>query len=250
MVNIALATDSNLLPHMSVVIKSLLAHTSEPVRFYIMTRQITSQLFNFKTSKYPKAEYIQIKMDDYKFGKVKLARWVTLSTMDRIFMPSILKDVDKIVYLDIDVVVLDDIKKLFDYPTGECGIAAKRSTKLGYLTNVDYAVRTHIDFDKVYRICGKHPNFNAGVMVMDLNKLRKEGMQDFCLSLVEETRCNDQIAVASYSRGRFNHIADRWNTWVGVDHERIPDPAILHYVGNRKPWHSVTPLNDIWNKYR
>jgi lipopolysaccharide biosynthesis glycosyltransferase len=250
MVNIALATDDVLLPHIGVVIRSLLANTKEPVTFYIFTRKIRKELFNFKVHKLPPAKYFQVPMDSYRFGRVKLARWVSLSTMDRIFMPSILKHISKIVYLDIDCVVCDDIKKLFDHPTGECGIAAKQSIRTGYLTNIDYAKSTQINHAYLDKLAGEHPNFNAGVMVVDLDKWRKNNCEKIALNLVSATRCNDQIALASYSAGRFERLDKRWNTWVGIDEKTVKKPGILHYVGGVKPWRGQTPLIEEWNKWR
>jgi lipopolysaccharide biosynthesis glycosyltransferase len=236
---------------MRAVVRSCITNTKSLVSFFIFTRGIDKATFDRTVSSYPKeATYSQIEMDDYHFAQVKLAKWVTLSTMDRLSMPSILKGISRIVYLDIDLVVLGDIEQLFYHPVGECGLAAKQSTRSGYLTNIDYATRTQIDFNKVERLCGSYPNFNAGVLVMDLDVLRKQGMEQFTKTLVEETYCNDQIALSSYSRGRFERLPARWNTWVGVDHNQIQDPAILHYVGKRKPWwRKIVPLRQIWNSY-
>jgi lipopolysaccharide biosynthesis glycosyltransferase len=249
MVHIVLATDDNLLPHIGVVIKSLLSHTKQAT-FYIFTRKIKRQVFEFKMFKMPKnGTYIQIPMDNVQLGRVKLASWVTLSTMDRLFMPTILK-VPKIVYIDIDCVVCDDIEELYEHPTGDCGIAAKQSIRKGYLTNIEYAKSTQINHSYLEKLSGEHPNFNAGVMVVDLDKLRKNKAQETTLNLVRATRCNDQIALASYSQGRFERIPSRWNTWVGIDERTIEKPGILHYVGGVKPWKGNTPLIEKWNQWR
>ncbi len=242
MINIVLATDHKLLPHIGVVISSILSNTKSEVIFHVLTRGIHDPIYvkGIPVYQYP--------MDTFNYGRIKLARWVTMSTMDRLMLPKLLPKVGKVIYLDIDVVVMDDIAKLYAIETGECGIAARQSTRDGFLTNHDYARRTRVNVNNLQRVADKAPNFNAGVLVLDLNKMRENNASNIMLKIIRMTQCNDQIALASYSQGRFTRLEPRWNTWVGVDKD-LDNPGILHYIGIKKPWDGNTELIEHWNKY-
>lgn len=83
------------------------------------------------------------------------------ATLMRLNLPDLLPELDRVLYLDGDVMVLQDLQELYNTPLGDCLIAGVR----------DYVGLYNIPhFEKfpgsVY--------INAGVMVMDLDRMRKE----------------------------------------------------------------------------
>lgn len=85
--------------------------------------------------------------------------YVSIATMLRLFIPQILPlNVTRVLYLDLDVIVQVDLKKVFEYETGETGICARRNN---YINDTK--------------------RFNAGVLLMDLVTLRQNKFTDICL---------------------------------------------------------------------
>jgi lipopolysaccharide biosynthesis glycosyltransferase len=224
MIHVVFCTDKNLAPYVDVVRRSILANTKEKVEFHVLTRGVGRM-----------DGYHQTEMDNFDIGNVYLAKWVTVSTMDRLWIPTVL-NLDKVVYIDIDVVVTGDIKELSEVETGECGLAARESIRNGFARTIEYCSKTKADVDTLSVIAGDHPSFNAGVLVMDLNKMRAQDSVNRTLEIVKSTGCNDQIALASYSAGRFARLSPDWNRWVGLDN--MEGAKLIHYVGSRKPWNS------------
>src|SRR4051812_20512878 len=74
-------------------------------------------------------------------GHLRLLSHTTAATMDRLYLPMLLPDADRVVYLDTDLICLDDLAPLYELLLPESGIAAKPSVKEGYATLPDL-VRT------------------------------------------------------------------------------------------------------------
>lgn len=254
MIHVALAADKNIFRHAVPVIRSAMARSSRPVRFHFVTRGVDEATFA-ELRERTGSDMIQYKADEVVHkGDLKLGAWITVSTMDRLRFPSILpQTVSKLIYLDIDTVVMADLAEMFDLPTGDCGLAAKLSTRRAFWMGSDYAKRARVDIDHLRRLAGGDwRNFNAGVLLMDLDKFRANDYESITARLVEATGCNDQIALVMYSMGRHAILPARWNTWVTVDHElpHVKPYGVLHYVGSKKPWaHPDKILAGEWSKW-
>lgn len=226
---IVTAVDKPYAQYLGALRYSILQHASRPVEFYALTRGVGPEgISGFKCIDMDSNEHT------VQFDKVALARWVSISTMDRLVLPMLLPDVKKVLYLDVDILVKGDISELFNMETGDCGIAARQSTRHGYITTTDYSSRTKADTGVLTEKYGTHPNFNAGVMLMDLDKMRRNNATHKMVEIVRTTRCNDQIAAATYSRGRFFRIGAEWNYWPAIDAN--VDAKLIHYIGSKKPW--------------
>lgn len=186
---------------------------------------------------------------------IHLLPHTTKSTMDRLMLPSLLPGIKKIVYLDMDIIVNHDIKELYDMPTSEKGVLAKSSIMKGYTTVGDLIGNWAYDKNSLIEaIQGKvdlnATTFNAGVLVLDLEKLRKNNFEHIVLDLVQKFRLNDQLALVMYANGDYEKLPCYWNVF--AHHEDVENPHIIHWAGPIKPWnffHSV-PYKSYWKKYR
>lgn len=256
MLDVAIAFDHNLLHVAHTVVRSAVAHASEPLRVHALTRGVEHQEFAAFRERCAYGdkrahEIYQVEMAA-SWGDVKIGAALTVSTMDRIFLPPLLSDVDRCLYLDIDCVVLDDLAKLRTVDPGPTGIAAKASTRPAFRTMNHFARRAQIDWQALEAMVGSNPrNFNAGVLWMSLETLRQSDMTGRCRALVEATRCNDQLALVGYCEDAFGELPARWNAWAPVDAHmpHVQPLGVLHYVGSRKPWNGCKTLRKHWDLY-
>jgi lipopolysaccharide biosynthesis glycosyltransferase len=114
---------------------------------------------------------------DYELGK-----YITSATYIRLKLPSIFPKIGRLLYLDGDVIVQDDLRELFEMDLdGKC-IAG--SPDFGMCIDsvnwdkVDYIRNTLPDYETEY--------VNAGVLLMDLDKLRECGFEETCKKLYDE----------------------------------------------------------------
>ena len=105
MINVFFNIDENYISQAKTVMRSIKAHTNEDVRFYIIGAKKID--FNADITCYEKPDLSILKY-------VNPIAHITMASTYRLFAPFILP-VDKVIYLDCDLIVLDDIKKLWDY---------------------------------------------------------------------------------------------------------------------------------------
>ena len=80
-----------------------------------------------KACRQAKIEWFE--MDHFLRGEqLTLASHITISTMDRLYIPELLPGLDKVIYLDIDLIVQGDIGELYDTNLSQTAIAARAIT--------------------------------------------------------------------------------------------------------------------------
>ena len=150
-------------------------------------------------------------------------------------IPELYPQYDKAVYVDSDTVVLTDIADLYNEDIG--------TNLLGAVP--DGAVQA-IDIFKEYveKVIGHtdyNNYFNAGVLVMNLEELRKYKFQDKFLYLLEKIKfevAQDQDYFNRICKGRVKLIDSNWNTMpVMGEKENKSEIKIVHFNLGSKPWH-------------
>ncbi|SFJ70754.1 DUF4422 domain-containing protein [Jannaschia pohangensis] len=197
------------------------------------------------------------------------------ATFFRLSLPDILTKRDRILFLDTDMVVVDDIAVLYNMDLDGALIAAapdlviRAFAKMGVpslhetgsLKTADY-IADHLNMS----LNGKpaiESYHQAGTLVMDLKGLRASGiLRDAITDLAENTYWFlDQDILNKHLFGKIKSISSRWNVlWMDHDHSSLlsdgdrkmyeqsfENPAIVHYAGIGKPWrNSLNPLSHYY----
>jgi lipopolysaccharide biosynthesis glycosyltransferase len=175
----------------------------------------------------------------------------SLNTYARLFVGRLLPDkFERIVFLDGDMLLLDDVAALAEMDLQGRPLAAVqdpvagrvgRSAQMMHWQGWDVPEGTSV--------------FNAGLMVMDLRRLRAEGTLEAAIEVArqhpERMQWHDQDALNYVLRGNYLEIDPAWNVGPFVfypPHNRdvvydpetvarcIREPKILHYGGTWRPW--------------
>ena len=194
-----------------------------------------------------------INMSDYDFALGY--KPFPLETWFRLFAPSLLPKYDKILWLDADIVVRDDVAKLYATDVGDNWIAAcrwdygvigllerERRQKASNLTNY---------FTKVLGIKKPKEDYvNAGVMVLNLQAMREHGVQEKLLQAAQNPAMHfhDQCAINMVCQGHIHYVDSEWNGLVSYNLNELPlkyrkkaiadkkSRKIIHWAGSFKPW--------------
>ena len=212
------------------------------LEFHAVRPDVLHQVFNYKT----------------RPGAKNVLAHVPIATMMRLLAPAILP-YDKVVYLDLDVLVRADLAALHQgdactprqvvtssHALESSGVCAKPSIvdNLRYGQWMLPAWMCAVGIDPRTKL----PQFNAGVMVVDMAHLRRRGFVPYALALSAAFSLNDQTILNLYANGTFDELAPHLNVFYGQDSHRFPqDNAILHPAGSRKPW--MRPghdWSDLW----
>ena len=129
----------------------------------------------------------------------------TLGTLYRLFIPDIIP-LDRVIYLDCDIIVNMDIKELWDIDT-EGNILTGSPGILHGLADVLRKKLCEIDY-KVY--------INAGVLIMEVGKIRDKGnlfsmSMDWFAKHSHLATLADQDALNSIFRGNIKIISSKYN---------------------------------------
>ena len=178
---------------------------------------------------------------------------LTAASLLRLRLPSVLKDIDRVVYLDCDLVVLNDIATLYDTDLSDCPLAACLDF---WLTGSPpfappgwRADEWHKFLREVVTLSDSKAYFNAGVMVMDLKRFRSSSLIQAADEFLERTNYEtpfvDQEALNHAVDGAFVRLDTRWNVLAALGHS---DPWIIHYAGPYKPWSCEARRFTVWNR--
>lgn len=167
----------------------------------------------------------------------------------RLLLPRLLPGLKKVLYLDSDLIVLENISRLFDLEMGNTALLAAPDG-MGSLDH-PFARLPSALLERL-GIPGSATMYNSGVLLMDLEKWRSEELSEHTLEFArkhpEALHLVDQNAINLVLRGRIGELNPRWNKQ--FTHKKIrtgewmlptrilpwDPPHILHFVSEEKPW--------------
>ena len=153
--------------------------------------------------------------------------------IDRLLDPGI----ERIIYLDCDMLVRDAIEQLYDVDMVGKPIAAVRDTYGAFIVGGRDLMMNRDLFDIA------DPYFNSGMLLIDLPRWRAaDVLGRLDLAIRDGTMARlyyDQDFLNLVFKNDWAMLPPRWNT---IDarfaHEGL-DPAIVHYTGPQKPWQLI-----------
>lgn len=202
---------------------------------------------------------------DHDFDHVKVATsHVRVQTYYRLLIPSRLAHLDRVIYLDVDVVVEQDLTPLF-----------RTALDDRYLAGVTApAYRRHSDARAARIGLPSYDRYvNAGVLLMNLANIRRDGLEERFIELAaQDLKADDQDAlnIACYDAIKllpphFNLMTkyrpaniDEFLAYPGVSEswtreeceEALSAPTVIHYADKRKPWLNTSiDFADRWWHY-
>ena len=252
-INIVFASDNNYAQHTAVAMASVLVNTKVPqkIQFYLIDDEIQQENKEKITKTVQNLggniEFIKIKNskleDCYVSGELSRASYFRLDIANILD-----KSIEKIIYLDCDLLVYDDIEKMWRLDMGGKPVAA--TCDLGIMASA----RVRKQKNKFIGLPFDAPYFNAGVLIMDLKKWRDGNYAEAIIALAIQNKYpnHDQDALNKFFMNNWQEIPLRWDVIPPVFNLFLkivtkPDlrqkaikaklnPAIFHYAGGYKPW--------------
>jgi lipopolysaccharide biosynthesis glycosyltransferase len=163
----------------------------------------------------------------------------------RLLVPDLLPAaLEKVIYLDADVVVLGDIADLWDEPLGERALLAVRD-RIGVVDS-PMGLPNYQELG----ISAGAKYFNSGVLVFNLRRWRNEGLAARILSYLgehsNELQWADQDGLNAVLFDDWGELEFRWNWQIVPDAKRalaagcwgleLTEKSIVHFVTSAKPW--------------
>lgn len=233
--------DDGYCPFLAVTIQSLLDNSSPEYTYSIKVLHMDISSENKKKIAKYEQENASIEFVDlnYYIEKIKdklyTRDYYSKTTYFRLFIPNLYPQYDKALYLDSDIVVLDDIAKLFATDMGDNLVAAAPDDVIQF----NPVFQTYVE--KVVGVADYRRYFNAGVLLMNLHQLRKFKFQEKFLYLLDKIKfsvAQDQDYLNRLCKGRVTFLERTWNRMPIEDPRIKPEEVrLVHYNLEFKPWH-------------
>lgn len=231
--------------HVGVMLCSLWENTAQPQRVQVtlldggLLEKDKSKLCRL-AQRYEATLYFEC-MDRTRFVHLRVDGQVSQATYYRLLIPEVLPDtVHRALYLDGDMVVLDDVGLLW--------ATHLDGRPIGAAVNPGFTRRAELGMPEWAHYV------NAGVLLMDLDVWRREGIgkrvAEFVSANADRCLAWDQDGINALLWSRCQRIHARWNQqtitahstgalpelWKGERRDALENPGIVHFEGIRKPW--------------
>ena len=183
-IHITFATDDRYAPHTGAAIASLLSNTlsERKINIHVLYAKMSNEnMHKLTCTQTLRANtcihFWQINIDEFQsFPTHRAVK--AFETYFRLKLPTVLDKVEKVIYLDSDVIVLGDIEKLWCQKLEENFIlAVEEPSQLNKESLESLESLGMKEFS---------PYFNAGVLIMNLSKMRSSGFNQKIAAFVEK----------------------------------------------------------------
>ena len=247
--------DDSYAPFLAVALNSAIKN-SDPQRNYKaivlyqdlgadnISRLQALQTENFKIELMPIRANMEA-LDDRMSNRLR-CDYFTLTIYFRLFIPSMFPQYDKGIYIDSDVVLTDDIAKLFDIDIGENYIGACNDLSIADIPPlVAYT-------EKAVGVNAKE-YINSGVLLMNLKKMRDDDLEGHFLSLLNKYHFDsiapDQDYLNAMCNGKIYYLEEKWDTMPNDAKPMLTETSLIHYNLFSKPWcyDGIQYEEQFWN---
>ena len=246
-VHVVSVCDDNYAQHLGVMITSLFENASKSKHIVVHIvdvgiKGVNKERLNRIALKYNTGfKFYKDKIND--FSKFEVRRHITHAAYHKISIPDLLDyAISKVIYLDPDIIVKDDIWVLWNVDISDTYLAAVENPKFNRYD--------HLNLPRGAKI------FNSGVMVINLDKWRnnriKEKVTDILHEKSAEFFLHDQDGFNAVLYDHWIELPPKWNQqyifhiyprdiyFIKKDYiAAIKKPSIIHFTSHSKPWHYV-----------
>ena len=260
---VVFASNEHFAPALGVCIQSMLEHISFEHLYDIVVLESNLTLDSKGRLKKMCSQWKQVSLRFFNptgmlSGK-KLQKnatdHISVETYYRFLIADIFPSCEKVLYLDCDTVILNDVANLHATDLGNAALGAALDPEIpGQLKNDDTSLASY--FREVLQMDVSDPYLQAGVLVLNLFKMRQLHTVDEWLSIAGSRtyRYNDQDILNKECKGHLHLLDLSWNVVVDCNHRRLPlimqgphavshaylearnHPKLIHYAGFEKPW--------------
>lgn len=255
---IAFTIDENFIEPLAVTLRSFLNfHSNEILDFFLVCNQLSNtnkEKINQMITGYSATIRI-IELEGINVDHLKVNLHFAKSNYYRLLLPDYIQE-DKVLYLDADLLIRGSLLEVWNTDIEDYHLAAVQSPGLNW----------HQDLG-VSRESGY---FNSGVMLINLKKWRET---DFSSKVIDYIGANpnaiwfaDQCGLNALSVGKWKKLPFRFNVTTNILENDFPfpedestlnklkealkTPAVIHFTGPSKPWHTENRHPYKWNYWR
>lgn len=276
--NIVLSSDNNFIEHCCVTIMSIIKNNSPRINFYLLTDDlneinstILSDIITSNGSFFTVIHVVTQDLDFLPMPKQNCVNHISLATYYRLLISHLIPEIDKVLYLDCDVIVNACLDELWNLDISDKSIGAVYQITKWNL----------VDCNRL-SIPPEYGYFNAGVLLINLDYWRKNNMYEIFIDYIklnsERILYHDQDVLNATNFGNVKMLPCAYNMMTNmfyrstrriknVDNngkvitknddnirelkKSLKNPVIIHFVAKPKPWEYMCkhPYRKLYEYY-
>ncbi|MEI3599659.1 MULTISPECIES: glycosyltransferase family 8 protein [unclassified Oceanobacillus] len=247
--NILVTLNSNYINPLKTMLKSLFVNNpGESFAIYLMHSSIEDEELDdlMRYIQQEGQELVVITVEEKHFSNAPVVKHFTKEMYYRLLAYQMLpQELDRILYLDPDILVINEIRTLYDMEISEHLYAAAFHDR-SILSDINKIRFPGYEIDEYY---------NSGVLLMNLERQRMEIKEEEIYKFVEENRKKlilpDQDILNGLYSAKIKNIDEilynfdaRFYLYYRLANKNkidmdyvIHNTAIIHFCGKKKPWH-------------
>ncbi|MBQ7884844.1 MAG: glycosyltransferase family 8 protein [Clostridia bacterium] len=234
------AVDDNYVPFLLVTLESITSNASKDNQyiFHVLNNGISEsnieRLNQYNHDNF-KVELVNVAKAMQKIGDALHTRdYYSKTTYYRLFIPNMFPQFDKALYLDCDIAVQGDVAELYSYELGSNYVGAIADESVSIVPEFSAYTKNFLGVDG-------NRYFNAGILVMNLKRLREIHFESKFVNLISSYTfyvAQDQDYLNVICKDRVTYIPKIWNKMPFEDKNmNLADIKLIHYNLSYKPWH-------------
>ena len=236
-VRLFFTVDDNYIPYLSVTIASIVRHASKKYKYHLtilhdgLSTKSKKALRKFQNNKNIFIWFMDVTLKVHSLSvKLDVRDYYTITTYYRLFLPDLFPLFNKGLYLDSDIVLREDVAKLYFTDLGDNLVGAVPDASVQLYSEFSNYVDKVIEMDH-------RKYFNAGVLLMNFKKLREFGLEKRVVNLLKKVTfkvAQDQDLLNYLCKDKALILDQKWNVMpLG---EKVDEPSLIHYNLMFKPW--------------
>lgn len=265
-VTVLFAVNNGYAPYLGVALASLVKHAGRHEYELIVlyhdlserNREVLSiiiEKFKGKSTGQFRLRFVEMPLKEIDYDFAPGYKPLSIETWFRLLAPSLFPEYDKILWLDADIMVRDDVAKLYATDVGDNWIGACR-WDYGIIGTLEREKRRKSAelrnyFTKVLGIKNPRNDYvNAGVLLLNLKDMRENNVQEKLLQAAHNHSMyfHDQCVINMVCHKHICYLDSVWNGLAGFNMDSLPKKyrekalhdkqtrKIIHWAGLYKPW--------------
>lgn len=261
--NITINTDDNYIQHAMAMLCSLYENNKQhKMHLHVLQNKMSDaskELIRSLSGKYGhEVDFYNVDHSKLEGVQFRKNRPLSMAAYYRLLFCSVLpSDIEKVLYLDCDIIVVKDISEIFELEIDNYALAACLDT-IPYTSQ--HRLQMHMEVDE--------RTFCSGVMLVNLQYWRdhnvEPGLLEYAKRHRKEVWLHDQDVLNYYFKKQWFLLPPKWNRIANLlraldypyykDFDRreyLVDPMLYHYADmSMKPWHDApSPCRNYYLEY-
>ncbi|WP_167368684.1 glycosyltransferase family 8 protein [Paraburkholderia tuberum] len=255
-INIAFITDDGFALPTYVALHSLIRNKNDDVEVnvYVLSVNLSREnIDNLKSLQKDKVWVFILELDENssQFSILKNGFHVSTAAITKFSLPEILADLDKVLYLDGDIIVRSDLSELYNVCIDDlyAGVVPDIKPTLKYKPSI--LSKLNVEHHRYY--------FNSGMMLLNLKKMRQDDLTNKLLDYrknginffmdqdalnvvfadnVKYLSCRNNLLVTLQGEFTLDQIAHEYKEPIKCKSfsDLVESANVVHFASKEKPW--------------